>query len=150
MPSCSNQAEGETPSRVARPGSRSPRSQHQGTSLSGLLLSRDRSPTSFKGPSGRREVCPSETNRFPWVYILISKLRQATRYYLQYLEESIVTTKKGTKAAHVQGGVKRPVGKVKRKTNPAGNATVLRILVRSWTSRASAQWQRILQHRLRL
>jgi hypothetical protein len=72
---------------VARPGSHSPRSQHQGTSLSGPLLSRDRSPTSFKGPSGGREVYPSGTNQFPWAGILVWKLHQATRSSPQHLEE---------------------------------------------------------------
>src|SRR5205823_7053208 len=48
-------------------------------------------------------------------------------------EESIVTTKKGTNAAQVQRGVKRPVGKVKKKTNMAGHINpYVMIWARAW------------------
>src|ERR1700730_3700467 len=47
---------------------------------------------------------------------------------------NIFTTKTGTKMAHVQRGVNRPVGKVKTKTSKAGPSTAVMALARSWKS----------------
>src|SRR5215472_17132034 len=56
-----------------------------------------------------------------------------TRDMVTGSEESIVTTKKGTNAAHVQRGVKRPLGKVKKKTNMAGHVSpYVMIWARTW------------------
>src|SRR5258708_25658177 len=46
---------------------------------------------------------------------------------------SVINTTR-TNTAHVQRGVKRPVGKVKRKATPTGVSAIVVILVRSWTS----------------
>src|SRR5438270_13218724 len=61
--------------------------------------------------------------------------RPGTRDVVMGSDESIVTTKKGTNATNVQRGVKRPVGKVKKKTNIAGHISPYTMIwARVWKS----------------